>query len=91
MAGDAQAAAEYRPTIKELPSSERPRERLENYGPGALSTGVSGTQPAASHAALRPSPVTSKSSTLGILNSTGVTSSPRALARYRRRTVWPST
>lgn len=39
MAGDAQAAAEYRPTIKELPSSERPRERLENYGPGALSTG----------------------------------------------------
>jgi DNA repair protein RadC len=28
----------YRPTIKELPSSERPRERLQNYGPGALST-----------------------------------------------------
>jgi DNA repair protein RadC len=29
---------EYRPTIKELPSGERPRERLQNYGAGALST-----------------------------------------------------
>jgi len=29
---------EYHPTIKELPSDERPRERLANYGPGALST-----------------------------------------------------
>ena len=32
------ANAEYHPTIKELPSSERPRERLLHYGPGALST-----------------------------------------------------
>ncbi|MGC9334151.1 MAG: RadC family protein, partial [Anaerolineae bacterium] len=32
-------AADYNYTIKELPSSERPRERLLNYGPGALSTG----------------------------------------------------
>jgi DNA repair protein RadC len=31
--------AEYHPTIKELPSSERPRERLLHYGPGALSNG----------------------------------------------------
>ncbi|MGD8626047.1 MAG: DNA repair protein RadC [Anaerolineae bacterium] len=30
--------AEYNPTIKELPSSERPRERLLNYGAAALST-----------------------------------------------------
>jgi DNA repair protein RadC len=30
--------ADYNPTIKELPSSERPRERLLNYGAGALST-----------------------------------------------------
>lgn len=29
---------EYHPTIKELPSGERPRERLQNYGPGALSS-----------------------------------------------------
>lgn len=29
---------EYHPTIKELPSTERPRERLKDYGPGALST-----------------------------------------------------
>lgn len=29
---------EYHPTIKELPASERPRERLEHYGAGALST-----------------------------------------------------
>jgi DNA repair protein RadC len=32
-------AADYNYTIKELPSSERPRERLLHYGPGALSTG----------------------------------------------------
>ena len=32
------AVVEYHPTIKDLPSSERPRERLQNYGPGALST-----------------------------------------------------
>ena len=30
--------APYTPTIKELPSSERPRERLLEYGVGALST-----------------------------------------------------
>jgi DNA repair protein RadC len=29
--------AQYSPTIKELPSSERPRERLLHYGAGALS------------------------------------------------------
>lgn len=29
---------EYRPTIRELPLGERPRERLEYHGPGALST-----------------------------------------------------
>jgi DNA repair protein RadC len=29
---------DYNPTIKELPSSERPRERLLNYGASALST-----------------------------------------------------
>jgi len=29
---------EYYPTIKELPEDERPRERLEHYGPAALST-----------------------------------------------------
>jgi DNA repair protein RadC len=34
MADDAQ----YNPTIKELPRSERPRERLLNHGPGALSS-----------------------------------------------------
>jgi DNA repair protein RadC len=28
---------EYRPTIKELPTGERPRERLQHYGPAALS------------------------------------------------------
>ncbi len=28
----------YRPTIKELPETERPRERLARLGPGALST-----------------------------------------------------
>lgn len=31
------ADGQYNPTIKELPSSERPRERLLRYGPGALS------------------------------------------------------
>lgn len=35
---DAGPAVEYHPTIKELPSGERPRERLRNYGPGALSS-----------------------------------------------------
>ncbi|MBN1138881.1 MAG: DNA repair protein RadC [Anaerolineae bacterium] len=29
---------EYLPTIKEMPASERPRERLQAYGEGALST-----------------------------------------------------
>ncbi len=29
---------EYHPLIKDLPASERPRERLQNYGPGSLST-----------------------------------------------------
>lgn len=29
----------YSPTIREMPSSERPRERLLRYGPQALSTG----------------------------------------------------
>jgi len=29
---------EYRPRIKEMPSGERPRERLLRYGPSALST-----------------------------------------------------
>jgi len=29
---------EYLPTIKEMPASERPRERLQAYGVGALST-----------------------------------------------------
>ena len=29
---------EYYPTIKELPEGERPRERLEYYGAGALSS-----------------------------------------------------
>ncbi|NPV09734.1 MAG: DNA repair protein RadC [Anaerolineae bacterium] len=28
----------YSPTIKELPETERPRERLQAYGPGVLST-----------------------------------------------------
>lgn len=35
MSGD--TSIEYNPTIKELPLTERPRERLEQYGPGALS------------------------------------------------------
>ena len=30
---------EYQPMIRDLPESERPRERLKHYGPGALSTG----------------------------------------------------
>jgi DNA repair protein RadC len=30
---------EYHPTIKDLPATERPRERLEHYGAEALSTG----------------------------------------------------
>ena len=29
---------EYHPTIRDLPSTERPRERLEHYGAPALST-----------------------------------------------------
>ncbi|MCB0231897.1 MAG: hypothetical protein KDG58_08820, partial [Anaerolineae bacterium] len=29
---------EYRPTIHDLPQGERPRERLEHYGAGALSS-----------------------------------------------------
>jgi len=29
---------EYHPTIKDMPTTERPRERLVQYGPGALST-----------------------------------------------------
>ncbi len=33
-----EALAEYYPTIKELPEGERPRERLEHYGPSAVST-----------------------------------------------------
>jgi len=32
------AGVEYNPTIKELPSSERPRERLLHYGANALAT-----------------------------------------------------
>ena len=34
----AHPVVEYYPTIKELPEGERPRERLEHYGPGALSS-----------------------------------------------------
>lgn len=34
---EADAVAAYRPTIKELPAGERPRERLQHAGPGALS------------------------------------------------------
>lgn len=37
MSADA-PSVEYFPTIKELPEGERPRERLEHYGPLALST-----------------------------------------------------
>ncbi len=32
------ASIEYYPTIKDLPEGERPRERLEHYGAGALSS-----------------------------------------------------
>jgi len=32
------SVVEYYPTIKELPEGERPRERLEHYGPSALSS-----------------------------------------------------
>jgi DNA repair protein RadC len=32
------SVVEYYPTIKELPEGERPRERLEHYGAGALSS-----------------------------------------------------
>ncbi len=32
-------SAAYHPTIRELPASERPRERLEHYGAQALSNG----------------------------------------------------
>jgi len=32
------SALEYHPRIKDLPPSERPRERLKHYGAGALST-----------------------------------------------------
>jgi len=35
---DATPRPEYRPTIKEMPEEERPRERLAHYGAGALST-----------------------------------------------------
>ena len=34
---DEDVLVEYNPTIKDLPTAERPRERLEHYGPGALS------------------------------------------------------
>jgi DNA repair protein RadC len=33
-----QEQVEYQPLIRDLPESERPRERLETYGPGSLST-----------------------------------------------------
>ncbi|MGQ9683701.1 MAG: RadC family protein [Anaerolineae bacterium] len=35
---DTHSPAKYTPTIKELPAGERPRERLQQYGPGALSS-----------------------------------------------------
>ena len=35
---DGETGAEYRPTIKDLPVDERPRERLARAGEGALST-----------------------------------------------------
>ncbi len=35
---DETALVEYHPTIRDLPVGERPRERLEHYGAGALST-----------------------------------------------------
>jgi DNA repair protein RadC len=33
-----QKQVEYHPLLKDLPASERPRERLQAYGPGSLST-----------------------------------------------------
>jgi len=33
-----QERVEYQPLIRDLPESERPRERLQAYGPGSLST-----------------------------------------------------
>jgi DNA repair protein RadC len=33
-----QEQVEYHPLLKDLPESERPRERLQTYGPGSLST-----------------------------------------------------
>ena len=33
-----QEQVEYHPLLKDLPESERPRERLQAYGPGSLST-----------------------------------------------------
>jgi len=35
---EASTRSEYQPTIKEMPETERPRERLAHYGAGALST-----------------------------------------------------
>ncbi len=35
---DQREIVEYHPMIKDLPASERPRERLQNYGSGSLST-----------------------------------------------------
>lgn len=35
---ETEPSVQYQPTIRELPKSERPRERLIHYGPGALST-----------------------------------------------------
>ena len=37
MAEQTELVAEYRPRIRDLPSSDRPRERLEREGPSALS------------------------------------------------------
>ncbi len=34
----ADLSSQYRLTIKEMPETERPRERLQSYGPGVLST-----------------------------------------------------
>jgi len=35
---ESSSSATYHPTIKEWPTAERPRERLQHYGPEALST-----------------------------------------------------
>jgi DNA repair protein RadC len=35
---DQRGIVEYHPLIRDLPESERPRERLQSYGPGSLST-----------------------------------------------------